>query len=102
MAKVGVMIKFVASEGKTEELTHHLLAVAEAATAEPGTLLWTVHTSPVDPNTVWVYEVYVDASAKQAHEETGDYAKARGETSRFLAGTPDVIPLAPLGGKGLA
>ena len=99
--KVGVVIRFKAQPGRAGELSRHLLASAPAGADESGTLVWTVHSSAAEPDEVWVYEVYADRAAQEAHEATPAYSAAREKTGDFLAGPPEVFPLLPLGGKGL-
>ncbi|MBW4471872.1 MAG: antibiotic biosynthesis monooxygenase [Stenomitos rutilans HA7619-LM2] len=101
MTKIGVFLRFVARDGKKEALLKHLLETAEIAGKEPGTKLWTVHSSPIEPNTVWVYEAYADEQSKKRHESTPEYASAREDTGRLLAHPPQAFPLIPVGGKGL-
>jgi quinol monooxygenase YgiN len=95
------MIKFIAAPGKRDELAQHLSQTAQLWQSEPGTLLWTVHLSPIEPESVWVYEVYSSPEAKAAHETGDAYAAARAGTNALLGGPPEVFPLIPLGGKGL-
>ena len=99
--RTGVMIKFNAQPGRGDALADHLAQSADLAQDEPGTELWIVHRSPTDPDTVWVYEVYASDAARAAHEATDAYQKAREGTGALLGGPPEVIPLIPVGGKGL-
>jgi quinol monooxygenase YgiN len=71
-------------------------------TCGTGTLLWTIHFSPTDTQTVWLYEVYVDEAARLAHETAPGYAVGMQQTQARLAAPPAVVPLIPVGGKGLA
>ena len=97
----GVMIKMTAQVGKRDELLAHLTETAQIAETEAGTLLWTIHASPIEADIVYLYEVYTDDMAKQAHESSAAYAEAKAQTGTFLTGSPDVIPLVPIAGKGL-
>jgi quinol monooxygenase YgiN len=97
----GVMLKFTAQTGKRDALVAHLIDTARLAKAEEGTLLWTVHLSPIDPNAVYLYEAYASDAAKQLHESSDEYATARAGTNALVAGPPEVFPLLPVGGKGL-
>ncbi|XGW00912.1 MAG: putative quinol monooxygenase (plasmid) [Leptolyngbya sp. BL-A-14] len=101
MTQIGVFLRFVAQDGQKEALLKHLLETAKIASQEPGTKLWTVHSSPIEPNTIWVYEAYADEQAKERHELSSAYASARSKTRTLLAHPPQAFPLIPVGGKGL-
>lgn len=100
--KISVLIRFKAKKGQTQALANHLVESANLLTiSEKGTEIFTISTTPIDPEAVYVYEVYSDAEAKILHE-TGDlYTEIRFKTGEFLDGPPQVIPLVPIGGKGL-
>lgn len=101
-AKIGLWIKFTAKDGQRNSLAAHLTEVASLAHGETGTELWLVNLSPTDPNAVWLYEAYSDQDAMHAHEATAAYEAAKAKTGSFLAGPPEVLPLLPISGKGLA
>lgn len=100
-APVGVLIRFHARQGEGDRLTDHLVEAAGLAGEEPGTTHWIVHRVPDEPDSVWVYEIYADAAAREAHESSAAYHAARDHTRSLLAGPPDVFPVSPIGGKGL-
>lgn len=100
--KNSVFIQFTAAPGQRDALVRHLVATAAQLTPhEAGTEIWTVSTSPAQPDAVYVYEVYSSAEAQAAHEASPAYAQARAATNALLAGPPQVTPLEPAGGKGL-
>jgi quinol monooxygenase YgiN len=100
--KISVLLRFKAKAGQTQALVNHLVATANQLTiSEEGTEIFTISTTPIDPEAVYVYEVYSSAEAKALHE-TGDvYNAARAKTNEFVDGPPTVVPLIPMGGKGL-
>jgi quinol monooxygenase YgiN len=64
-------------EGTKEQFLEALLPNAQAAAnTEPGCLRFDVIQDAGDPNRVWVYEVYVDEDAFQAHTSSEHYLKA--------------------------
>ncbi len=64
-------------EGAKEKFLEALLPNAQAAAnTEPGCLRFDVIQDAGDPNRVWVYEVYVDEAAFQAHTSSEHYLKA--------------------------
>ena len=48
---------------------------------EPGCLRFDVIQDAEDPNRIWLYEVYVDEDAFQAHTETPHFARWRDATA---------------------
>ena len=52
---------------RTEDLRAALEVVRHHVNDEPGTLQWTLHVSAQDPDTIVIYEVYVDQAAAEAH-----------------------------------
>lgn len=100
--KVSVLLRFKAQKGKKQDLVNHLTATAKLlATNEEGTEIFTISTTPIDEEAVYVYEVYSSAAAKALHETGDAYNKARAMTNEFVDGPPQVVPLFVQGGKGL-
>jgi quinol monooxygenase YgiN len=101
-SKVSVLIRFKPKVGMKAALVKHLVHSADTLTPnEDGTEIWTVSTTPIDDEAVYVYEVYSSPEAKALHETGDAYAKIRQDTGQYVDGMPQVIPLIPQGGKGL-
>jgi quinol monooxygenase YgiN len=99
--RIGVIITFKAKPGRRDALAQYLLEAAKSYQGEQGTELFLISRSPVDPDAIVVYESYSSDAAKAAHESAAGYSEIRAKTGPFLAGRPQVLPLLPLGGKGL-
>ena len=100
--KVSVLLRFKAQKGKKQDLVNHLTSTAKLLTTnEEGTEIFTVSTTPIDEEAVYVYEVYSSKEAKQLHEIGDAYNKARALTNDLVDGPPQVVPLFVQGGKGL-
>jgi quinol monooxygenase YgiN len=100
--KVSVLLRFKTAKGKKQELVNHLTLTAKLLTTnEEGTEIFTISTTPIDEEAVYVYEVYSNKEAKEIHEIGEAYNKARALTNELVDGPPQVIPLFPQGGKGL-
>ena len=70
------------------------------AAAEPGTVYYILHEDPADADGLWMYEMYTDQSALDAHSSSDEF-KALGPAIRpFLAARPELTLLKPIGGKG--
>ena len=65
-------------EGHKEEYIKALLPNAQGAVRdEPGCLRFDVIQDAGDANRIWVYEVYVDEAAFQAHTQSPHFTKMR-------------------------
>ena len=100
--KISLLLRFKAQKGKKQDLVNHLTATAKLLTThEEGTEIFTISTTPIDDDAVYVYEVYSSKEAKELHETGDAYNKARALMSEFVDGPPQVVPLIVQGGKGL-
>jgi quinol monooxygenase YgiN len=101
MSKVSLLIKFTAKPGMREALVEHFRSLIKIANEEEGTIDWAVHISPIEPDAVWLYEVYQDQAAMDIHNSTEANTQAKIKTSELTIGRPEVFPLIPIAGKGL-
>lgn len=100
--KISLLLCFKAQKGKKRDLVNHFTATAKLLTTnEEGTEIFTISTTPIDDDAVYVYEVYSSKETKELHETGEAYNKARALMSEFVDGPPQVIPLIVQGGKGL-
>jgi quinol monooxygenase YgiN len=102
MSHVSLLIKFTAKPGMREVLAELFRSLLTTVNGEVGTIDWAVHISPITPDAVWLYEVYQDQAAMDFHNSTEINAQAKVKISELTAGAPEVVPLMPIGGKGLA
>jgi quinol monooxygenase YgiN len=101
MAKVAVVAKMVAVEGKRDELVKVLKDLFSATQGEAGTEVYAMHTDAADEVTVWFYELYTDQDAMMAHG-TSEAMKAAGAQFRgLLIGRPEISFLTPVVAKGV-
>ena len=102
MSKVGVLVKFRAKSGLRDQLVEHLQSLVAVANSESGTEDWSFHLSPVEPDAVWLYEVYCDQQAMDDHNKAEITVQAKTRTHELTVGAPEVTPIIPLAGKGLS
>jgi quinol monooxygenase YgiN len=102
MSKVGVLVKFSAKFGLRDQLVEHFHSLVGTTNTESGTEDWSFHLSPVEPDAVWLYEVYKDQAAMDAHNNADITIQAKAKTHELTAGVPEVVPLMPIAGKGLS
>jgi quinol monooxygenase YgiN len=101
MSKVGAFVKLTARDGQRDALIAHLLKSVDQAKSEQETEVWIVSSSPSEPNTVWLTEIYSSQEAQAAHSNSPAAQASLGGAMEFVAGMPEVILISPAGGKGL-
>lgn len=101
MAKVAVWAKIPAAPGKRDELAAALQAALDTAKGESGTIYYLLHTDAADPDSLFMYELYEDQDALNAHMGTEAFKALGPAIGPFLGGAPSLTFLAPVGGKGL-
>lgn len=102
MAKVSLLARLVAREGKRDEVLGLLGRIARHAEAnEPGTELYCLNVSSQDEVTLWVYELYSDQAALDAHAGSQVFVEAASEFAPLLDETELVLGR-PTGGKGIS
>jgi (4S)-4-hydroxy-5-phosphonooxypentane-2,3-dione isomerase len=75
MAKVSMLAKLRAKEGKGDELIAAFQPLFEHVRNEPGTLLYVMSRAKDDPNVFWISEQYADDDAFAAHGASEVMAK---------------------------
>jgi quinol monooxygenase YgiN len=99
--QIAVVARLQANEGQRDALAAALQAALNTAAAEPGTVYYILHEDSTDADGLWMYEMYADQAALEAHSSSGGY-KALGPAIRpFLAARPELTFLKPIGGKGV-
>jgi quinol monooxygenase YgiN len=101
MSAYGCYVKFTARPGQRDTLVEHLLRAATAVKSVAGCELYLINTSPTDPESVWVTEVWRSREEHGASLTTPDTQEAIRQVLPLLAGSPEKIDVLPVGGKGL-
>jgi quinol monooxygenase YgiN len=101
MAKVSMLAKLTAHDGKGDELVAAFDDLFQAVGQEPGTELYVMNRSASDPNVFWFYELYSDADALGAHGGSEAMQKAATVFGPLLAESELVLG-APVKAKGVA
>jgi quinol monooxygenase YgiN len=101
MAKVSVLAKLVAKDGKGDELVAAFDDMFGQAESEAGTELYVMNRSSSDPNVYYFYELYTDAGALGAHAGSEAMQKAATVFGPLLAES-ELIMGEPVRAKGLA
>ena len=101
MSKVGAFVKLTAREGQRDALIAHLLQSVSTAQGEDETEVWIISSSPTEPNTVWLTEIYSSPEAQAAHSGSEAAQANLAGAMQYIAAAPDVILFSPAGGKGI-
>jgi quinol monooxygenase YgiN len=62
-----LLAEFTVTPGAEARVAQLVTALADQVRAEPGNLAFEVHTKAEQPRAYWIYEVYRDEDAFQAH-----------------------------------
>lgn len=101
MSKVIVLAKIPVQDGKRADVVAGMAPMMEHVETEPGTLEYILCEDAGDENAVWMYEVYSDQAAFDAHSGSDVMKALGGAIGPFLAGRPELTFLSPVRGKGL-
>jgi quinol monooxygenase YgiN len=86
-----LFVKLQAKAGERDSLLAALAAELETVRSEGGTRCWFVHEVADSPDLVWLYELYEDAAALQAHQGSAAMAELRKAFGELLDGPPEVL-----------
>jgi quinol monooxygenase YgiN len=99
--RYGMLNRITTKPAQRDTVVEILLSGARMQGAMSGCELYVVHTSPKDPNQIWVTEVW---RSKEDHEASLENAEVRAliEKGRPLIVSIEQNITVPVGGKGLA
>ena len=91
-----LMVRLTANEGMRPALLDLLNTYADGLAAEPGTELFIVSMDPDDANIVWLYEIFADEDAENAHRSSSGFGVLMNAMPPLLNGPPAVLRTVPL------
>ena len=101
MAKVSAFVKLTAQPGRRHEMLDALRAMLPVVADEPGTEVYSFHLDQSDENVVWVFELYRDTDALDAHSSSDGMKALLGALAGLLADAPTMVFATPSDAKGL-
>lgn len=101
MGAYGFYVKLLARPGQRDTLVELMLQAAARAEEVPGCELYIVNTSPTEPESVWVTEVWRSLEEHEASLSIEGVQELIKQARPLLAGPPERIEVLPVGGKGL-
>src|ERR1700722_1836452 len=84
MSYIAQYARFAAKEGLRDKVRAPLDLAAESAANEPGTILYLIHDSQTEPDTIWMYELYAGPDAQAAHSGSEATAQLRATVADLL------------------
>ena len=91
-----LMVRLTANAGMRPALLDLLNTYADGLAEEPGTELFIVSMDPGDANIVWLYEIFADEDAENAHRGSSGFAALMAAMPPLLDGPPAVLRTVPL------
>jgi len=91
-----LIVRLTANEGMRPALLDMLNTYADGLAEEPGTEVFVVSMDPEDANIVWLYEIFADEEAENAHRASEGFARLMAEMPELLNGQPAVLRTVPL------
>ena len=101
MSQVCLIAKLPAAEGKGAELAEAFKAAFEHVNKENGTRYYILHADAANADVLYVYEMYENQDAANAHMSADWFAPFGKSLAPFMGGRPEMTFLAPIAGKGL-
>jgi quinol monooxygenase YgiN len=101
MSKIAVIAKFTAASGRRDEVAASLDDLMAHVDSEAGTELYILHEDPANPDVLWLYELYADSDALQAHSSSPAMMALFQTLGGDLMGAPPELSVVnPVRGKG--
>ncbi len=91
-----LLVRLTCQEGMRPAMLEVLNTYADGLEEEPGTEMFVVSLDPDDATIVWLYEVFKDEDAEEAHRASGGFARMMGTMPEFLSAPPAVLRMEPL------
>lgn len=91
-----LLVRLTSNKGMRPALLDLLNTYADGLAEEPGTELFIVSMDPDDENIVWLYEIFADEDAENAHRSSSGFATLMNAMPPMLDGPPAVLRTVPL------
>ena len=91
-----LLVRLTCQEGMRPAMLDLLNTYADGLAEEPGTEMFVVSLDPDEERIVWLYEVFKDDEAQEAHRASSGFAQMMSTMPEFLDGPPAVLRMEPL------
>lgn len=91
-----LLVRLTCKDGQRPLLLEILNTYADGLAEEPGTEVYMVSLDPDDANLIWLFEVFKDEDAEEAHRSSPGFAQMTSAMSNQLGAPPAVLRMDPL------
>ena len=91
-----MVVRLTCKDGMRPGLLEALNTYADGLEEEPGTEVYMVSLDPEDEKIVWLFEVFKDDDAENAHRSSPGFATMIGELNDLLEAAPAILRMDPL------
>ena len=91
-----LMVRLTCNAGMRPALLDLLNTYADGLAEEPGTEVFIVSMDPDDDNVVWLYEIFADEDAENAHRSSEGFHSLMQSMPPLLGAPPAVLRTVPL------
>lgn len=91
-----LLVRLTAAAGRRLELLDVINTYADGLREEPGTELFMVSLDPDDEDLVWMYELFRDEDAENAHRAADGFTALLAGVADLLQGSPAVLRMEPI------
>lgn len=89
-----LVVKFhMKAEFREQFIKEKWVDAIESEKKEPGCLMFNIMQDKADPNILYMFEVYKDANALEAHHKAPYFLKSQETTKEWLAAPPEITPV---------
>ena len=99
--QVAVIAKITSKPGMRNDLARALDGAFPNVDKETDTTYYILHEDDNDENVLWMYELYTNKAALEAHQSAPWFKEWGPSLAPFMGGRPELIFMKPVGGKGL-
>lgn len=91
-----MLVRLTSADGMRPALLDMLNTYTDGLAEEPGTEMFMVSLDPEDQNIVWLFEIFTDEDAENAHRASSGFAVLMELMPPLLEGPPAVLRMEPL------
>ncbi|HSL57908.1 MAG TPA: putative quinol monooxygenase [Acidimicrobiales bacterium] len=102
MSKIAIIAKLPVQPGKADEFVAAFSTMFPVVADEPGTEVYALHRDAKDDHLFYVYEVYADRAALDAHGGSDGMKSAMAAFGPLLAEGVELIRMEPIQAEGIA
>lgn len=91
-----LLVRLTCQDGMRPAMLDVVNTYADGLAEEPGTEIFMVSLDAESPSIVWLYEVFKDEEAEEAHRSSPGFARMMTTMPELLASPPAILRMEPL------